>query len=103
MIDIKNSDHKIIDDTFYNEVHQVAALDFKVRKYQGQPAEKGSRAETIRLNYQREKAKLMEEKQAIISRIQTTNPLDIVYKLTYQGQEYLLDSEAISNIIQLLG
>ena len=45
----------------------------------------------------------MKEKQAIISPIPTPNQLNIDYKLTYQGQEYLLDSESISNIIKFLG
>lgn len=102
MTDIKNSDRKIIDDTFYNEVHQFAALDFEVGKYNGKLAQKGSSLERIRVNHQR-LSKLMEEKQAIISPIPTPNQFDIAYKLTYQGQEYLLDSVAISKIIQSLG
>ena len=102
MIGIKNSDHKIIDKIFYNTVHQFAALDFEVGKYNGKLAQKGSPLERIRVEHQR-LSQLMEEKQAIISPIPTPNQLDIAYKLTYQGKEYLLDSEAISNIIKLLG
>lgn len=102
MIDIKNSDRKIIDDTFYNEVHRFAALDFEVGKYNGKLAQKGSSLERIRAAHQR-LSKLMKEKQAKISPIPTPNQFDIAYKLTYQGQEYLLDSEAISNIIKRLG
>lgn len=102
MIDIKNSDPKIIDDTFYNEVHQFAALDFEVGKHNGKLAQKGSPLERIRVDHQR-LSQLMKEKQAIISPIPTPNQLDIVYKLSYQGQEYLLDSESISDIIKFLG
>lgn len=102
MIDIKNSNPKIIDHTFYNKVHQFAALDFEVGKYNGKLAQNGSSLERIRVNHQR-LSQLMEEKQAKISPIPTPNQLDIAYKLTYQGQEYLLDSVAISKIIQSLG
>lgn len=102
MIDIKNSDPKIIDKTLYEKVHYFAALDFEVGKYNGTLAPNGSSLEKIRVNYQRI-SQLMEEKQAIISPIPTANQFDIAYKLTYQGQEYLLDSEAISNIIRFLG
>ena len=102
MINIRNSDRKIIDDTFYKEVHWFAALDFEVGKYNGKSAQKGSSLERIRVNHQR-LSQLMEEKQAIISPIPTPNQFDIAYKLTYQGQEYLLDSESISNIIKFLG
>lgn len=102
MIDIKNSDPKIIDKTLYDKVHDFAALDFEVRKYNGKLAQKGSSLERIRVEHQI-MSQLMEEKQAIISPIPTANQLDIAYKLTYQGQEYLLDSEAISNIIRFLG
>ena len=102
MIDIKNSDPKIIDDTFYNEVHQFAALDFEVGKHNGKLAQEGSPLERIRVVHQR-LSQLMKEKQAIISPIPTPNQLNIDYKLTYQGQEYLLDSESISNIIKFLG
>lgn len=102
MIDIKNSNPKIIDHTFYNKVHQFAALDFEVGKHNGKLAQKGSPLERIRVDHQR-LSQLMKEKQAIISPIPTPNQLDIAYKLTYQGQEYLLDSVAISKIIQSLG
>jgi len=102
MINIINSDPKIIDDIFYNEIHQFAALDFEVGKYNGKLAQKGSSLERIRAAHQR-LSKLMKEKQAKISPIPTPNQLDIAYKLTYQGQEYLLDSEEISKIIKRLG
>ncbi|KIP36740.1 hypothetical protein [Haemophilus influenzae] len=102
MINIINSDRKIIDDTFYDAVHQFAALDFEVGKYNGKLAQKGSSLERIRAAHQR-LSQLMEEKQAIISPIPTPNQFDIAYKLTYQGQEYLLDSEEISKIIKRLG
>lgn len=102
MINIINSDPKIIDDIFYNEIHQFAALDFEVGKYNGKLAQKGSSLERIRAAHQR-LSKLMKEKQAKISPIPTPNQLDIAYKLTYQRQEYLLDSEAISDRIKFLG
>ena len=102
MIDIKNSDPKIIDKTLYEKVHYFAALDFEVGKYNGKLAQNGSSLERIRVEHQI-LSQLMEEKQAKISPIPTPNQFDIAYKLTYQGQEYLLDSVAISKIIQSLG
>lgn len=102
MIDIKNSNPKIIDNIFYNKVHEFAALDFEVGKYNGKLPPKGSSLERICDAHQR-LSKLMKEKQAKISPIPTPNQLDIAYKLTYQEQEYLLDSVAISNIIKRLG
>ena len=102
MIDIKNSDPKTIDDIFYKKFHEFAALDFEVGKYNGKLAQNGSSLERIRAAHQR-LSQLMEEKQEKISPIPTPNQLDIAYKLTYQGQEYLLDSEEISKIIKRLG
>lgn len=101
MIDIRQSDKTVIDDELYNMIHQYAALDFEVRKFNGKPCERGSPLERIRLEH-KNLSDIFQDKLTIHPIQLTGNPFEINYKVTYQGKDYLLDREVIEAKIHLL-
>ena len=101
MIDIRHSFKNIIDNDFYLNAHQYAALDFELKKHAGEGFKGGTRLAGMHEEYQK-LDKFMKEKGAMISQLPCQNPFMIAYKLTYEGKDYLLDSELIVKNIRLL-
>ncbi len=100
MIDIRHSFKDIIDNDFYLNAHRYAVLDFELKKHAREDFKVGRLA---RMHEEYQKLdKFMKEKGAMISQLPCQNPFMIAYKLTYKGEDYLLDSELIGKNIRLL-
>ena len=91
----------LINDVLALAYHFVA-LGFELRKHEELSYDVNSSMAGIHSDYL-EIDKLMKEIGAEIHTIQTKESPGIVYKLVYDGEERLLDSDTIHATIQLLG
>lgn len=96
LLDIKNTPEDEINDHLYYAVHNYAAIDFEVRKYAGENADRGSILEKL-CNAHIKIKKRLDDIGCVVGPL-PSQPYEINYCLNLNTKNYKLDSELISKI-----